>query len=221
MQRCRGVNRPGCIICRAQCKMKTPGPLFKCCYDFQDSNNRASNKMWARLHSRPRVTALVIGPQSVLWEVNIMGHRLCRLSLTLVPWGRQCDLWPPHHVISNSESRFLRREQSPAKCVLPNSMLTLRNTAGLGSSAQVLQSAAWWKARETLSKPQTKPQCVELWIQAWELKEESGLSFYLPRLIQSLVKSSSTLSLEKTTICYQPREWAVDKRPLILSLVKL
>ena len=36
------------------------------------------------------------------------------------------------HVLSSGQSHLPRREQSPAKCVLPNSMLILRNTAGLG-----------------------------------------------------------------------------------------
>ena len=62
---------------------------------------------------------------------------------------------------------------------------------------------------------------MELWIRAWERQEESGLSSFSTSLIQSLVKSPWTLSLENTATGYQPPVGAVDQRPLIRSLVKL
>ena len=121
-----------------------------------------------------------------------------------------------HTTFSSSKGRFPRREQSPAKHVPPNSTLIPRNTAGPWSSAQVLQSAA--RQRNSLSEAQTKLQCVELWIRAWEPKADGGPSFYLTRLIQSLGRSSYTLA--NMTICYQPPARAADKCSLILSLGK-
>ena len=85
--------------------------------------------MWAPRHTGPHVTAQPICPWRYTSWVTIV-CRVCLLVHTLVPWGHQHDLQPPHHTCSASP--FPRREQSPGECVLPNSMLILRNTAGLG-----------------------------------------------------------------------------------------
>lgn len=79
-----------------------------------------------------------------------------RGSVHKLAWyGSQCSV-SSHTMFSSSWSRFPRREQSPPKRVLPNSLLILRNTAGRGSSAQVPQSAAGQKAHENLQQAPNK-----------------------------------------------------------------
>lgn len=58
------LSRNGYILCEAQCKMKIGICFVNNHYEFQISNNRALNQVWALLRMGPFSIAQVAGPDS-------------------------------------------------------------------------------------------------------------------------------------------------------------